>query len=144
MRGGSIVSGFHRPSIVGMARSIGWLSMYVGLDFVHRRGTALAAAAATRLAAIPGVTVLTPRARDGDPGDLPDRRLVGHGRPRRARVAGLRDRPNDRRLDALRISVGFFSSEDELERFAAAVELLAAHTPETLPPRRVLTILGEG
>ena len=36
-------SGYHRPSVVGMARSIGWLSMYVGLDFVHRRGTAMAA-----------------------------------------------------------------------------------------------------
>ena len=47
-------------------------------------------------------------------------------------------------LDALRISVGFFTSEDELERFAEAVELLAGHTPETLPPRRTLTILGDG
>ena len=37
-------TGFHRPSVVGMARSIGWLSMYVGLDFVHRRGMATAAA----------------------------------------------------------------------------------------------------
>ena len=33
-------------------------------------------------------------------------------------------------LDAIRISVGFFNAEDELERFAGAVELLAAHTPE--------------
>ena len=32
-------------------------------------------------------------------------------------------------LDALRISVGFFTSDDELERFAEAVALLAAHTP---------------
>ena len=46
-------------------------------------------------------------------------------------------------LDALRISVGFFNSDEELERLAEAVELLAAHTPETLPPRRVLAILGE-
>jgi selenocysteine lyase/cysteine desulfurase len=45
-------------------------------------------------------------------------------------------------LDAVRISVGFFSSEEELERFAGAVELLAAHSPETIPPRRTLTILG--
>ncbi len=27
-------------------------------------------------------------------------------------------------------------------RFADAVELLAGHTPETIPPRRTLTILG--
>ena len=36
-------------------------------------------------------------------------------------------------LDALRISVGFFTSDEELERFAEAVALLAAHTPETPP-----------
>ena len=34
-------------------------------------------------------------------------------------------------LDAIRISVGFFNTADEIERFAAAVELLAA----TRPPR---------
>jgi selenocysteine lyase/cysteine desulfurase len=45
-------------------------------------------------------------------------------------------------IDALRISVGFFTSDDELERFAGAVELLAGHTPETMPPRRTLTILS--
>ena len=47
-------------------------------------------------------------------------------------------------VDALRISVGFFTSEAELDRFIDAVALLAAHTPETLPPRRRLMILGEG
>ena len=39
---------------------------------------------------------------------------------------------------------GFYTSEAELDRFLAAVELLAGHTPETLPPRRTLTILGDG
>ena len=56
-------TGFHRPSVVGMARSIGWLSMFVGLEFVYRRGTTMAAQAATLLAAIPGVSVLTPTTR---------------------------------------------------------------------------------
>ena len=46
-------------------------------------------------------------------------------------------------LDAIRVSVGFFTTDDELERFVGAVELLAAHTPETLPPRRTLAMLGE-
>ncbi len=53
-------SNYHRPSLVGFARSIGWLAMFVGWEFVHRRGPALARATAQRLAAIPGVTVLTP------------------------------------------------------------------------------------
>ena len=137
-------TGFHRPSVVGMARSIGWLSMYVGLEFVHRRGTALAAGAAARLAAIPGVTVLTPTHAMAT---LVTFRIAGW--PAQAALDELGSRAfaiarTIESLDALRISVGFFNSEEELERFSEAVALLAAHTPETLPPRRLLTILGEG
>jgi selenocysteine lyase/cysteine desulfurase len=47
-------------------------------------------------------------------------------------------------IDALRISVGCFNTEAELERFLGAVELLAAHTPASIPPRRTLTILSGG
>jgi len=134
-------SGYHRPSVVGMARSIGWLSMFVGLDWVYQRGAAMAARAADRLAAIPGVDVLTPRDRMATivtfriAGWTPQAALDELG----ARVfAVARTIPL---VDAIRICVGFFSSEDELERLAGAVELLAAHTPETLPSRRRLTIL---
>ncbi|HEY7133359.1 MAG TPA: hypothetical protein VH440_13980, partial [Candidatus Limnocylindrales bacterium] len=45
-------------------------------------------------------------------------------------------------LDAIRISVGFFTTEDEIERLTGAVELLAAHTPESLPKRPRLTVLN--
>jgi selenocysteine lyase/cysteine desulfurase len=47
-------------------------------------------------------------------------------------------------LGALRISIGFFTTTDEIERVASIVELLAAHTPATLPQRQRLTILGQG
>ena len=81
-RGGSSRAAIHRPSIVGMARSIGWLSMYVGLDFVHRRGTALAA---PRPPDAPGRHPRRdgpdPGPRDGDAGDVPDRRLAGRRPP---------------------------------------------------------------
>lgn len=137
-------SNYHRPSIVGMARSIGWMSMYVGLDYVYRSGMARAAATARRLAAIQGVTVLTPPDRMGT---LVTFRIAGW--PAQAALDELGARifaiartiPS---LDALRISVGFFNSDDELERLTRAVELLAAHGPDTLPPRRGLTILGDG
>ena len=118
-----------------MARSIGWLSMYVGLDFVYRRGLATAAATAARLAAIPGVTVLTPLERMGT---LITFRIAGWPAQAALEELGARVFSIARTiasLDALRISVGFFSSDEELERFAGAVELLAAHTPETIPPR---------
>jgi L-cysteine/cystine lyase len=137
-------TGFHRPSVVGMARSIGWLSMYVGLEFVHRCGMAMAALAAARLGTIPGVTVLTPTHAMAT---LVTFRIAGW--PAQAALDELGSRVfaiarTIENLDAIRISVGFFTTEDELERFAEAVALLASHSPETLPPRRLLAILGQG
>src|SRR5262245_30923412 len=135
--------GYHRPSVVGMARSIGWLSMYVGLDWIHRRGRAMARLAADRLAGIPGVEVLTPRDRMAT---LVTFRIRGWPAPTALDELGARvfaiARTIDH-LDAVRISVVFWATEAELERFADAVELLAAHTPETIPARRTLSILGQ-
>ena len=51
----------HRPSVVGLARSCGWLTMYIGLPWAHERAARLAAAAADRLASIDGVSLVTPR-----------------------------------------------------------------------------------
>lgn len=137
-------SNFHRPSIVGMARSIGWMSMFIGLDWIYERGASMARYAADRLALVPGVEVVTPRDRMATlvsfriGGWPPDAVLDELG----ARVfAVARTVPL---LDAVRISVGFFTSEVELDLFIGCVELLAAHTPETVPPRRTLTILSGG
>jgi len=129
---------------VGMARAIGWLSMYVGLEYVLRRGPATARRAADALATIPGVELLTPRHQMATlvafriAGWSPDAALDELG----ARVFAIaRSIPL---VDALRISVGFFNSDEEIDRFVDAVRLLAEHTPETLPPRRRLAIHGEG
>jgi L-cysteine/cystine lyase len=136
-------SGYHRPSVVGMARSIGWLSMYVGLDFVYRRGLSMAATAAARLAAVPGVRVLTPPDRMAT---LVTFRIAGWPAEAALDELGARIFAIARTIpaiDAIRISVGFFTSEDELDRVVDAVALLASSTPETLPPRRTLAMLGE-
>ncbi|MGP1674282.1 MAG: aminotransferase class V-fold PLP-dependent enzyme [Candidatus Limnocylindrales bacterium] len=137
-------SNYHRPSIVGMARSVGWLMMFVGLDWIHERGTTMAALAADRLAAIDGIELVTPRDRMAT---LVTFRIAGWSPQAALDELGARVFAVARTValvDALRISVGFFTSEAELETFLGAVELLAAHTPETLPPRRTLTILGGG
>jgi len=133
---------FHRPSLIGLARSCGWLSMYVGLPWSQERAARLARAAADRLAGIEGVELLTPR---GNMATLVTFRIAGW--PAAAAVAELgartfaiiRDLPS---MDALRISVGFWNTEEELERFAEGVALLAVHTPESIPPRRALAMLG--
>jgi L-cysteine/cystine lyase len=134
---------YHKPSVTGFARSCGWLSMYVGLPWVFERGGALAASAFDRLARIPGVRMLTPRERMAT---LVTFQIGGWPAEDAVRELGSRIFAITRSippLDAVRISVGFFNTADELERFAEAVELLAAHTPETLPPRPRLTIIGQ-
>jgi L-cysteine/cystine lyase len=138
------VTNYHRPSILGMARALGWLTMYVGLDFVYRRGAQMAHRAADILAGIEGVELLT--ARDRMAGLISFR--IAQWEPQAAldelearTFAIARTLPP---VNALRISVGFWTTEDELDRFLDGVRLLAAHTPEALPPRRTLTIVGQG
>ncbi len=136
-------SSWHRPSIVGFGRSVGWLSMYVGLEYVYARGAAMARRAREGLAAIPGVSVLTPATAMAG---LISFRIAGWGCQAALDELGARVFSVARvvpLIDALRISVGFYNSEAELDRFVAAVRLLAEHAPDSLPPRRVLTILGE-
>lgn len=137
-------TGFQRPSVVGLARSIGWLSMFVGLPWIYERSARLAAGMHDRLSAIEGVEVLTPREHMAT---LVSFRIAGWTPDEASAELGARVFAVTRTLpivNAIRISVGFFNSEEELERFAVAVELLAAHTPETIPARRTLAILGDG
>ena len=137
------VTNYHRPSVLGMARAIGWLTMFVGLDFVYRRGAEMAHRGADLIAAIDGVTLLTPRDRMA--GLVSFR--IGGWEPQAAmdELAArtfciIRTLPP---IDALRISLGFWTTEDEMDRFLDGVRLLAAHTPQTIPPRRTLTIVGQ-
>jgi L-cysteine/cystine lyase len=137
-------SGHYRPGVTGLARSCGWLSMYVGLPWIHERGQAMARQAADRLAGIAGVELLTPRDRMATlvtfriAGWTPDEALSElNGRI----FAIARTIPD---LGALRLSIGFFTTAEEIERVATTVELLAGHTPATLPPRPRLAVLGQG
>ena len=134
-------AGYHKPSIVGLARSAGWLSMYAGLPWAHARGARLARAAAERLAGAPGLTLVTPRASmatlvsfrvDGWTADE-----VADALGRRA-YAIVRTIPG---LDALRLSVAFFTTDEELARVLDAAEEIAAHTPATLPARAAIQFL---
>jgi len=132
----------HRPSVVGLARSIGWMSMFIGLDWIYARGRAMAVRAVDLLGAIPGVTILTPTDAMAT---LVTFRIEGWPaadafEELSARIFLIaRTIPP---LDALRISPAFFTTEAELDALAEGVELLARHRPDTLPSRRTLSILG--
>ena len=134
---------FHLPSVVGLARSSGWLSMYVGLEWIETRGRALASAAMERLSAIPGVAVVTP---DDALATIVVFRIAGWAAGDALEELGRRVfllASSDPTLDAIRIGTAFFNTDEELDRVAEAVELLASHTPESLPRRAPLTILGQ-
>lgn len=138
------IAGYHQPSVLGFARSTAWLSMFVGLAWIHERVARLAGEAAAMLAEVPGVEVVTPR--DHMAG-LVTFRIAGWkpglalGELSKRTLAIARTIPP---LDAIRISVGFFNTDHELRRFRDGVALVAAHTPETIPHRPQIEVLRGG
>jgi L-cysteine/cystine lyase len=142
--GGPGPGDFHRPSLAGLARAVGWLEMYVGLPWALERGRQLAAEVAGRLGQVPGVALLTPRDRMATIVTL---RLEGWTASR------LREELGRRvfaivglvpALDAVRLSIAWFNSEEELDRLVNTVAELAEAGPEAPPRRPTLVVLGEG
>jgi len=132
--------GLSRTSVLGLARSVGWLEMFVGLDWMFERGTRLARRLRDSLATAEGVEVLTPADAMATTVAF---RLVGWPTEqaldelRRRSFAILGSAAGD---DAVRASVAWFNTEEELHRFAAAVAELGRHTPESLPRRPSLIV----
>ncbi len=130
-----------RRSVLGLARSVVWLEMYVGLDWAYERTRRLAELLADALIATDGVDVLTPRDRMAA---IVSFRVVGWAPDEAAdelsrRVFAIVGQVPG--LDALRASVGFWNTDEELQGFVEAVRELARHTPETLPRRPSLVVL---
>lgn len=132
---------FHRPSVVALGRSVGWLEMYLGLSWLHDRVAALTAQVADLLADAPGVTVITPGARRAAivtftiRGWSPSEAIEELSK----RVFAICSAVSE--PEAIRISVGAFNTHEELDRFTGAVTELARHTPETLPRRPALLVI---
>ena len=133
-------AGYHKPSIVAFARSVGWLSMFVGLPWAYARSARLARDAAERLTRIHGVAVASPAnagplvtfsIRGWDPQSVVDelgRRIFLISRA----IPGT---------DRVRLSVGWWNTEEEVGRVLDAIAELARHTPETLPRRPTISIV---
>jgi L-cysteine/cystine lyase len=138
------IAGYHQPSVVGFARSAAWLSMFVGLAWIHERTARLAGEAAAMLAEVPGVEVITPRDQMAG---LVTFRIAGWNSGSALGELSKRTLAIARTiapLDAIRISVGFFNTENELRRFRDGVALVASYTPETIPDRPKIEVLRGG
>ncbi len=128
--------------LVGLARSVGWLLMYVGLPWAFQRAETLVLRLRHALASVDGVVMEAPDR--GIATTLPfairgwsaSEAAVELGR--RAHALVEVDEPRD----LLRASVGAWLRDEEVDRFASTVAEIAAHTPETLPRRPMLTILS--
>jgi cysteine desulfurase/selenocysteine lyase len=133
---------------VGLARSAGWLAMYVGLDWVLARPASLAADLRRRLARIPSIEIATPAGAAGPivafavPGWTAEEVVEELGRRVFAVVGTVRSGLDGHGRSLLRASLGCFNEPSELDRFAETIELIASHTPESLPRRAPLTLLS--
>jgi selenocysteine lyase/cysteine desulfurase len=132
--------GLPRTAVLGLARSVGWLEMYVGLDWAIERGTRLATRLHAALSVADGVEVITPLDAIATtvcfrltawPTDEALDEL-------RRRVFAIIGSTGDG--EAVRASVAWFNTDEELDRFASAVSELGRHTPDSLPRRPPLIV----
>jgi selenocysteine lyase/cysteine desulfurase len=133
---------FGRGQLLATARGAGWLLMYVGLPWLIGRTAALAGRLRSGLASTAGVELEGNPARSSA---LVAFRIAGWRADEAAdelshRAHAITDPEPDGEL--LRVSVGAWNTEEELDRFVAAVAELAAATPDTLPRRPTLTVIG--
>jgi selenocysteine lyase/cysteine desulfurase len=133
---------FARGQLLTLARSVGWLLMHVELPWAVARTGRLARRLHGSLATIDGVEVLTPRTSHSA---LMALRIAGWDAEQAAdelsrSASAITDVGAD--PDVLRVSVGAWNREDELDRFVERVSQMAAHSPATLPRRPSLTIIS--
>jgi len=117
--------------------------MYVGLEWIHERTALLAQRLYQALSATAGIELLTP---PNTLGAIVSFRIANWTSQQAVdelsrRVQALVGQKPD--LDAIVASVAWFNTEEELDRFAAAVAELAAHTPDSLPRRPSLIVLSD-
>ncbi len=119
------VGALHPGSLQALAASLRWIGGDLGWEWVYGRIAALGQYCYEALAALDGVTVITPRERmaglvhfrvDG----LPPTELTA-----RLNDAGIRIR-DTHYPEANRVSTGFYNTEDEIDRLAQAIREIQA------------------
>jgi selenocysteine lyase/cysteine desulfurase len=133
---------FGRGPLLALARSVGWLLMYVDLPWVVARTSRLARRVYGSLASVDGVDLLSARSSHGPILAFTiagwDAEQAADELSRSAFVIA----DVDVGREAMRVGVGAWNREDELDRFVERVAEMASHTPATLPRRPSLTVIS--
>jgi len=111
-------------SVVGLNASLDWLIDDIGLDWIYARIDELGHYCYDALAAIPGVTMFSPRERKAG---LTHFTLAGIAPAELTaklteQAISIRHTPNP---SANRVSTGFYNTEEEVDRLAAAIGVIA-------------------
>ena len=133
---------FGRGQLLALARSVGWLLMYVELPWALDRTAVLADQLYADLGAVEGVELVASPAAHGAVAAF---RIANWDAEQVAEELGrsiFAIVEVDAEAELVRASVGAWNRESELERFVERVAELAAHTPETLPRRPSLTVIS--
>jgi len=115
-----------RAQLAGLAASLRWQAA-LPEGWAARRIAALSRRLAEQLGAVPGVRVLTPTR--AETAGLVSFQLSGHGSPELAEELGRRGfrvRHLPPQHDAVRVSCGFYTTDDELTGLARTVAGIAA------------------
>jgi L-cysteine/cystine lyase len=115
------VAGVNQPSIAGYTTSVSWIGQELGMDWVHQRISEMGRYAWEKLSSIDGVQVLTPKdqmaglvsftVESVEPSDLVERLA--------------QDRVIIRNIGlpvCSRLSASFYTTEDDIDRAAAAID----------------------
>ncbi len=116
------VGGRQTAAIAGQAAVLNWLEQTVGHQWLFERIVSLSAYAYKALREVPGLTILTPR-----PGESGLVSFKLEGRDDAEIVTYLRDKynmyiRNIPTTKSLRISTGFYNTEEEIDKLVAALQ----------------------
>ena len=116
------VGGRQTAAIAGQAAVLNWLEQTVGHQWLFERIVSLSAYAYKALREVPGLTILTPR-----PGESGLVSFTLEGRDDAEIVTYLRDKynmyiRNIPSTKSLRISTGFYNTEEEIDKLVAALQ----------------------
>jgi selenocysteine lyase/cysteine desulfurase len=131
-------SGLGRTAVLGLARSVGWIEMYVGLDWAYARTKTLGSALRESLLTIPGVRITGSESAvvTFAVANWPIEDTIDELRRRVFAIVALA--PDH---ESVMASVGWFNTEAEIAAFVGAVRDIAANTPDSIPRR--LPLLGQ-